>query len=133
MPFPNGNPKLRPLDESLDEPTWIVLENCVYHSLSQKFNVVVKAGFITDLASVPRWPGASEIASGQGNSASVVHDWLYTTCELSKINSDGIFLEAMVDTNVEEWRRALMYSAVVRFGDSHYGFKRRDVKLKRTS
>jgi hypothetical protein len=58
--------------------------------------VVVPAEFITDLASVPRWPLAYLIAGDRAPAAAVLHDWLYQSPDFDKrVLADAIMLEAM--------------------------------------
>lgn len=56
--------------------------------------VVIKAGFHTDFASVPRLPVIYLLFGGRARYASGVHDWLYTKSGLSRKDADAVFLEA---------------------------------------
>lgn len=118
-----GKPRLMPLDESLDCPTWVGVKDCHYHSDRYNIDIDIPKGTVSDLASVPRWPGAYEIAGGQANSASYVHDFMYRTKCVTKEMADKIFYDCMVETRVQLWRAKLMYDAVCMFGDSSYGKK----------
>ena len=97
----------------------------------------IRAGFVTDFASVP-WPFWSFIRPwGNWGKAAVVHDWLYqkqerykkglaygtgprdvpiTLSPVSRKEADDIFLEAMIVLGVAPWRRRLMYWGVRAFG-----------------
>ena len=60
----------------------------------------VPAGFVTDLASVPRRPLEWWIAGGRGNDAAVLHDWLYTTHAVNgkpvtRAQADALLREAL--------------------------------------
>jgi len=78
--------------------------------------IVVPKGFITNFASIPRifWPILDPV--GEHGKAAVIHDYCYATACYSKSRSDEIFLEGMEVLNVEQWKREVMYKAVVYFG-----------------
>ena len=124
MPFTTEIKVAVPTDESV-RPMWRVLEPLNFHS--EKFNkdYVVPAGFLSDLASVPRVPIAWLAAGGAGNAAAIVHDWLYNYGVKFKqiadrAEADEIFFEAMVDCRVPLWRAWVMFGAVRRFGAAHF-------------
>lgn len=79
----------------------------------------VPAGFLTDLASVPR-AAQLLIQKDEGNiEAAVVHDYLYSReCSLpvSRRDADQVFLEAMTAAGVGKVKRGLMFHAVRWFG-----------------
>lgn len=76
--------------------------------------ITVLDGFVTDGASVPRllWPIAPPF-SGPYMSAAVLHDALYTQGVFSRVESDSIFLEAMLASNVPFWQCAVLHCGVV--------------------
>ena len=78
--------------------------------------IIVPAGFKTDFASVPRAFWSILPPAGLYGKAAVVHDYLYTFGQRSKIDSDNIFLEAMVVLKVPMWQRYTMWKAVRAFG-----------------
>lgn len=73
--------------------------------------VIVPAGFITDLASVPRFPGMYLLFGGKARKAAVLHDYLYRESGNGRAWCDAVFYEAM---RHEEpgWRRAIMWMGV---------------------
>lgn len=77
---------------------------------------VVPTGFSTDLASVPRLPLAYLLFGGVGDAAAVVHDYLYTTHQVSRKVADDVLIEAMKVSGVAGWRRLPMWLAVRLFG-----------------
>jgi hypothetical protein len=79
--------------------------------------VKVPAGFVTDLASIPRafWCLVGHPAGPYGLAA-VIHDWLYHTHELSRKLTDDYFLLGMKELGVSYWRRYSMYWSVRAFG-----------------
>jgi hypothetical protein len=81
--------------------------------------ITVPAGFLTDLASIPRiLPMA--LSKNRIQSAAIVHDWLYRNTEVIKGQTrkkvDLIFKDAMIDNGVARFRASLYYSAVRSFG-----------------
>lgn len=114
-------------------PAFRLLAPLVYYSAQLAREVVVPGGFITDLASVPRWIGAYLIAGGKAVRSAVVHDWLYASGEVDREQADAVFREAMDAENdpEESWRRWLMWKAVRAFGWSPYGkYRKADGKAE---
>lgn len=91
--------------------TWRLLASLGYSSdlIGQ---VTVPAGFVTDLASVPRLPVAFFLAGGLAHAAAVVHDWLYTTHQVDRATADSVFREACQACGVSRWRAYLMWLGV---------------------
>lgn len=76
----------------------------------------VPPGFVTDLASVPRFFWRILPPFGRYTAASVVHDYLCVTAadsvRVTYEYADRIFLEAMEALHVPRWKRWVMYRAV---------------------
>lgn len=72
----------------------------------------VPKGFITDLASVPKVFWNIIPPMGKYSKAAVLHDWLYACQVFSKIETDGIFLEAMEALGVPAIERDTLYEGV---------------------
>lgn len=91
--------------------------------------LTVPAGFITDLASIPRVFWNIYPPFGQYTEAAVIHDYGYRTagkyvdCDktFTKAQVDGFFRDAMKLCGVGLFSRTLLWQAVVRFG--HGSFK----------
>jgi hypothetical protein len=98
-----------------DGKFWLVRENFTWPSSRFGFETV-KAGFVTDFASIPRplwillpkWDGYG--------SPAIVHDYLYSTCHLTRKNADLWLLIAMDDMRVGTLKRYTIYAAVRLFG-----------------
>jgi len=76
-------------------------------------SMTVPAGFITDLASTPRWVGPLLPPIGAYAPAAVIHDWLYATpTGGSRRDADRAFLAAMREAGVPRWQRWLLYVGV---------------------
>ena len=72
----------------------------------------VKAGFHTDLASVPRflWPWFPP--ADLYLSAAVLHDFFCESDWISRKDGDRIFYEAMRLSNVPDWKASVVYWGV---------------------
>ncbi len=103
-----------------DDPEWTVAEPLHYRSKVLNRVVVVSKGFKTDLASVPRLPLVYMLTADFAKSASVVHDYLYSTREVPRILADAVFKEASEVCKVPAWQRGLMWLGVRVFGGSHW-------------
>lgn len=82
--------------------------------------IVVPAGFVTDLASVPRVFWSLMPPDGKYAKAAIIHDYLYDNGLRTKKQADLIFLDAMRVLNVPRWKRAILYLAVRLFGRGNY-------------
>jgi hypothetical protein len=84
--------------------------------------VRVEDGFLTDLASVPRWawwlfpPHDPDYCA-----AAVLHDFLYglNNGMFTRAVADGVFYEAMRVLGVPKWRAVVMFLAVRFANDWH--------------
>lgn len=94
-----------------------LLSPLVYKSDLLDRTIAVPFGFVTDYASVPRIPVAYLLAGGCADAAAVIHDWLYTTHEVSRAAADAVFREAIVAGGEPAWRAWLMWAGV-RIGGS---------------
>ena len=81
------------------------------------------AGFVTDLASVPRWPFVYLLTGDTARAAAVVHDYLYQTHLVARDLADQVFYQAAgapgpgIDPE-PDWRRVLLWVGV-RVGGCH--------------
>lgn len=97
-----------------------LLEPLVFESLVAKQIFIVPAGFVTDLASVPRLPVVFWLTGAAADTAAVVHDYLYSTGRVPRAMADAVFREASAVEGVPGWRRWLMWAGVRLGGASHY-------------
>jgi len=76
------------------------------------------AGFITDLASVPRLPFVYLVAGNRAHAAAVIHDYLYGSRVVPvRSDADAVFREAMgTDPDVSAWIAWTMWAAVRAWG-----------------
>jgi hypothetical protein len=73
----------------------------------------VQVGFLSDLASVPRWAALLfERVEGETASAAVLHDWFYATHQVPRVVADGLFHEALLSSGVGTIRAYVMWAGV---------------------
>lgn len=102
----------------LDDPTlkvhgddWRLVLPLIY--LCDDYTAItVPAGFVTDLASIPRLLHPLIPVNGRHRAAAIVHDYLYASQTTSRAEADAIFLEAMASCGVRWSQRWAMYAAV---------------------
>lgn len=106
----------------LDDYRFQVLAPFVYHigKFPSENVVVVPAGTVTDLASVPRLLWVILPPHGRWAKAAIIHDYLYANGIGTKEFADKVFLEAMAVLGVPKTKRTLMYWAVRLFGRGSY-------------
>ena len=98
--------------------------------------IVVPAGFVTDLASVPRAVWSFYPPDGPWAKAAIIHDFLYATRgtgvwhgrigvtrerPYSRQEADAILREAMADRKVGFWERFVIWSSVRLGGAGGWG------------
>lgn len=99
-----------------------LLEEFIVHLDSRRF-VRVPKGFITDLASIPRFFWRIIPPVGKYNKAAVIHDFLYRGGTIEYVvgnnhrlptrrETDRIFKNIMQQLKVPAWKREVMFSAV---------------------
>lgn len=108
-----------------DGKTWTVERDLVYHVGAEDSaeTITVPAGFVTDLASVPRALWSIFAPFGRYTQAAVIHDYLYVVggvvpggAVYTKDQADRIFEQASKNLGVGQPARWLMYQAVHHFG-----------------
>lgn len=116
----------------IDDDRFCLGRDLVYRSaVFQKFQIesgakiqdgiiLIKKGFVTDFASVPRVPIIYELWGNRAHHEAVPHDFGYQTHIAPKPVIDSIFLEAMKARNKAWYIRYPMYEGVVLGGASSY-------------
>lgn len=108
-------------------PLWRLLTPLRYQSALLRTRLVVPAGFLTDFASVPRWPMVWLLAGDTAHAPAAVHDFLYQVHlpGVPRALADDVFDEALglhqPDLGIlrtPEWRRRLMAGLIRLFGES---------------
>lgn len=106
----------------LDHYLWRVYENFEFYLSDDNSDVIsVPAGFVTDLASVPRIFWTLLPPDGKYAKAAIIHDYMYDNALRTKKEADLIFLDGMTVLGVPRWKRMIMYYAVRLFGQGMYG------------
>ena len=78
--------------------------------------VEVPTGFVTDFASIPRAFWSLLKPDGDYTYPAIVHDYLYWNQDISKEDSDLIFMLAMEDFKIHSLTANTIYLAVKKFG-----------------
>ncbi len=101
---------------------WVLVNPVEYWSDLAGRLIVIPAGFVTDLASVPWLFQWAIPVNGRHRNAAVLHDYLYRMCACwcSRKLADQIFREAMQVLGEQAWRREAMYRGVRVGGWLHY-------------
>lgn len=104
-----------------------LLESFSYYRENDKDDIIeVPAGFVSDLASIPRifWNILPPQGAGKGlnySSSCFLHDKPYSAdTPYSRKEADDIFLESMKAVGVSKIVRYTLYYCVRWFGKSHY-------------
>ncbi|EEH9150712.1 DUF1353 domain-containing protein, partial [Salmonella enterica subsp. enterica serovar Kentucky] len=101
---------------------WRVYEPFEFYLSSDNSDAIeVPAGFVTDLASVPRIFWTLLPPDGKYAKAAIIHDYMYDNALRTKKEADRIFLDGMIVLGVPKWKRMIMYWAVRSFGRGNYG------------
>jgi hypothetical protein len=81
----------------------------------------VRAGFISDLASIPRAAlGYLNSDDPRISGISIVHDWEYTHQSLDRIDCDRLLREGMLTLGARPTMAWLVYRSVRLFGGGHW-------------
>ncbi|EJM0852372.1 DUF1353 domain-containing protein [Salmonella enterica] len=106
----------------LEHYRWRVYEPFEFYLSDDNSDVIeVPAGFVTDLATIPRIFWAFMPPDGKYAKAAIIHDYLYDNALRTKQEADRIFLDGMTVLGVPQWKRIIMYYAVRLFGRGMYG------------
>jgi hypothetical protein len=98
----------------VNDDDWITLHELLYHAKLEDFKVPSRE--VTDFASVPREFVWFIPRYGRYTKAAILHDYLCRVLvpddRISRIDADGIFLQAMRELGVPFLRRWIMWAAV---------------------
>ncbi len=106
--------KILTLSPLPDGRSWVLREDFGYAVGAENSDDIidVPAGFITDLASMPRPLWSILPRWGRYGNAAIIHDWLYWQQSRSRAESDRIFREAMRVLGVSKPKELLIYYGV---------------------
>jgi hypothetical protein len=118
-----------------DGRRWKLLERFVYDvgELGGGDSIEVPAGFITDMGSVPRLIWNLIDPWGKPAKAFIIHDWLYSTQERSRLVSDAILLEGMGVLGVNRMKRLAIYSGVRIGGWLPWKKRKKELEVRKAS
>jgi hypothetical protein len=102
-------PTLQPFEDGNE---WLVAVPLVYKIGNTGKEIVVPAGFITDLASVPRQFCQLLPSTDRYLRAAIVHDFLYWDQACSKSAADKTLLAGMIESHVPKWKQAIVFRGV---------------------
>lgn len=106
---------------------WALQFPLLYEAGPSRDVITVPAGFVTDLASIPRLVWSFYPPDGPWVKGAIVHDFLYYTQgsglwnthvgvarekPYTRAESDAVFWEAMEDRDIRFWARFVIWSAV---------------------
>ncbi|EMA4827255.1 DUF1353 domain-containing protein [Salmonella enterica] len=112
--------------EMLGHYNWRVHEPFEFYLSDDNSDIIsVPAGFITDLATVPRIFWILLPPDGKYAKAAIIHDYLYDNALRTKYEADRIFLDGMTVLGVPKWKKTIMYWAVRWFGRGMYEKERK--------
>ena len=109
-----------------DPGEWALISPLRY-TMRMGYEIVVPAGFITDLASIPRAFRGVFSVNGRSRMAAVLHDWLYCSQSsgarprFSRAECDAIFYEALAACDVGLIERNAMWLGVRAGGWLYWG------------
>lgn len=89
---------------------WVLLADLIWHSDTER--IVVPAGFVTDLASIPRPLRGILNQNGNSRRPAVLHDYLYQTQSLPRAAADEIFRRALAAEDIGAVGRFVYWSGV---------------------
>ncbi|EJP3881269.1 DUF1353 domain-containing protein [Salmonella enterica] len=99
--------------EMLEHYRWRVYEPFEFYLSDDNSDVIeVPAGFVTDLATIPRIFWTILPPDGKYAKAAIIHDYLYDNALRTKKEADLIFLDGMTVLGVPRLKRKVMYWAV---------------------
>jgi hypothetical protein len=99
---------------------WELLAPLSFQSDLLGRTITAPAGFRTDFCSVPRLPLAYAILGNRARMSGTIHDWLYTSQEVSREQADEVLREMLILDGVNECEAEEFYLAVRIGGGSHW-------------
>lgn len=110
-----------PLLSPLPRRHYFLVEECwVYNGSAYHEPITVPKLFTSDLDTVPHIPVIFSIFKGYAKYSALLHDYLYTVCDLPREVCDRIFYKAMLEEGVPSFIAKCMYMAVSIAGGSRY-------------
>jgi len=98
------------VQESSGRGLWVFTEDWTFDGYT------IPKGFVTDGGSIPKLFWSFLNPTGAGMSAYCVHDWLYTTHQVSRLEADTILKELLMKRNLGVFHSNCAFYAVRLFG-----------------
>lgn len=95
-----------------DGRTWMLQGYLIHRFGHTPYVLIVPAGFVTDLASVPDLAEPLLPRNGEYSTAAIIHDYLYWTQSCTREQADNLMAIVMRETGVAPWKGLLIYGAV---------------------
>lgn len=95
-----------------DGRNWMLQSYLIHRFGSTPHVLIVPAGFVTDLASVPDIAEPLLPRAGEYSNAAIIHDYLYWTQSCTREQADNLMSIAMKEAGVAPWKDLLIHSAV---------------------
>jgi len=114
--------------EKLKGSHWKVFFRPLVYNYSLHKSITVPIGFLTDIASVPRFAWSIIPKDDTHTPACVLHDWMYYKNLFSRKACDRIFYEALKSLEVKAWKREVMFRAVRLGGFLGYNRRKRQIE-----
>lgn len=109
--------------------TWELAED--FEIVTKQGTFIIPKGFITDLASTPRFLWSILPPFGRYSVAALVHDYLYRIGYDKKL-ADKVFYELMIKHGTYKWKAKVMYYGVKLFGFKAYNYYKKQKLLSKT-
>ena len=110
-------PQLTPFG---DAQWWVLTESLPYRIGRSNEVITVPRGFVTDLASTPRFLWSALPRTGPYMASAVLHDYLYWDQRCTRKQADEIFRIEMADFGVDPTVARLIFAAVDELGSAAY-------------
>jgi hypothetical protein len=94
--FPKGGPVITPFFGDY----WMLTKDFTYQINGSDEQIIVPAGFVTDLASIPDAFKGIFDKSGRYSPAGIIHDYLYWEQWCSQNQADRVLKQVLLDTGV---------------------------------
>ena len=122
----------RAILKKIDATRYQIVSNLAYEN--DTLSVIVKDGFYTDGASIPKalWNIVGSPFEGNYTEPAIIHDGLYGSHWLTKEESDKLFLEMMKVNGVSWLKRYTMYYAVKWFGNGAWNKPQKKIEKVKT-
>ena len=101
-----------PITQAFGDKNFVLHSDLGYQIGVSRDSIVVPAGFVTDLASVPAPFIGWLHPNGAHALGAIIHDYLYWNQSCTRAEADGLMRLALMETRVPDADRAAIYRAV---------------------